>query len=67
MNALRSPLKTRLALIALLASSAPALAGSGVTEQTVTIDKLTHVENGAVVSGRIIRNRLDLQRGVAAK
>ncbi|HPO93650.1 MAG TPA: hypothetical protein PL072_09295 [Phycisphaerales bacterium] len=52
MNALRSPLKTRLALIALLAWSAPALAGSGVTEQTVTIDKLTHVENGAVISTR---------------
>lgn len=28
---------------------------------------IVHVENGAVVSGRIIRNRLDLQRGVAAK
>ena len=28
---------------------------------------IVHVENGAVASGRIIRNRLDLQRVVAAK
>ena len=47
--------------VALLASSAPALAGSGVTEQTVTIDKLTHVENGVVISTRL-PDQLGLQR-----